>query len=180
MNSTTSPATSYGLSLWSPAGVCKFIPCNVLCRSCRKLRHRDSLMPLGSVRPNTDALHLLILQMIMLNKGVDFNPELSDWNWVIGGGFFLLLPVRAKVQNFFLFFLNQVTGTPAEAGPYEFEFRGYPSQFYFLFHLTDQLPRNVCFLSPYWKENWLQWCFFSMTNILHIVKHGVCVSEEFY
>lgn len=35
-------------------------------------------MPLASVRPNTDALHLLILQIIMLNKGVDFNPELND------------------------------------------------------------------------------------------------------
>lgn len=178
MNSTTSPATSYGLSLWSPAGVCKFIPCNVLCRSCRKLRRRDSLMPLGSVRPNTDALHLLILQMIMLNKGVDLNPELSDWNWVIGV-FFFSSSRKSKSAELF-FFLNQVTGTPAEAGPYEFEFRGYPSQFYFLFHLTDQLPQNVCFLSPYWKESWLQWCFFSMTNILHIVKHGVCVSEELY
>lgn len=165
-----------GWLFWSPAGVCKFIPCNVLCRSCRKLRHRDSLMPLSSVRPNTDALHLLILQMIVLNKGVDFNPELSDWNWVIGV-FFLLLLVRAKVL---FFFFKSSYRHPCWSRSVWIWVSGLP--------VTVLLPlpsdRSVtpkCLLPLTILERKLaSVMFFSMTNILHIVKHGVCVYEEFY
>lgn len=80
MDLNQTPASFCGLSLFTLAiGVFKFILCSVLCRSYRALTHRDSQMPLASVKYRS-WWYLLTMQIIKLNKDVDVNLGLSDLN----------------------------------------------------------------------------------------------------